>query len=119
MASIGGMVAVKGKMPRVMPKFSRCCFCADKLTPGTTIEALFDYDPTKKEAAEQLTIYYAHPVCLKHKMRVGDIREVPRKPEAAWVTDWHIRRFWELWGEFKGIGAAVRAMLPIIKETKR
>ncbi|MCR4819357.1 MAG: hypothetical protein K5841_10410 [Fretibacterium sp.] len=116
MANVGGMVAVKGRMPRVKPKFSRCCFCFEPLTPGTTIEALFDYDPTKKDAAEQLNIFYAHPVCLKHKMRVGDIREVPKKPGAEWVTDWHIRRFWELWGEFKGIGAAVRAMLPIIKK---
>ena len=112
MANIGGMICVDGKMPRVKPNLSRCCFCADKLTPGMTVKGLIDYDPTKPTALEQLNIYYAHAACLHHKMRIGGIEEIPAKPGAEWITDKHIKWFWISWGEAKGIGFEVRAMMP-------
>ncbi len=117
MANVGNMVAITGKMPRVKPKFSRCCFCGEPLTAGTTIAGLIDYDPQRgQDPREQLMIFYSHPVCLKHTIRTNKMREIPKKPGAEWVTDWHIRRFWALWGEKKGIGFEVEAMLPRIRD---
>ncbi len=110
------VVCIDGKMPKVKPKFSKCCFCEDKLTPGLPVKGLIEYDPTKPTALEQWNIYYSHASCLNRFLRRTGWQEVPPIPgmeeyAAKWGQDRWIRFFWLKWAELKGISFEVRAMM--------